>query len=242
MNAVLRSGMWFAVAFSLFGHGAAAQASNSVPGSSPQVVTSGVGEIHITPDRAIISIGVQTRATTAAQAGAENARRQRAILDTLRSLGASSEELATTNYNVFPEMSSVSPQSPPKVSGYSVSNTVRVDVRKLDNISRFIDAALARGANTMSGLEFYSSKADSAHRAALAAAVANARADAEVIARASGGTLGALLLISSDEANSPRPLQMPMARMVAAGPTPIEAGQQTISATVTARWAFVSGR
>jgi uncharacterized protein YggE len=218
-------------------------AQNVVPSAaSPQIMTTGVGEAQVTPDRAVISIGVQTRASTAAQAGADNARRQRAILDTLRALGAKSEQLSTNGYNVYPEMSGGSPQTPPRVSGYTVSNTVRVDVRNLDDISRFIDAALAKGANSMSGLQFYSSKADSARRAALASAVANARADAEIIARAGGGTVGALILLSSGEAQSPRPMEAPMARMAMASPTPIEAGLQTVSATVTAHWVFIAGR
>ena len=114
-----------------------AQATTQPSNAPPQVVTTGLGEVHITPDRAVISIGVQTRAATAAQAGADNAKRQRAILDTLRSLGASSDQLSTTNYSVFPEMASVSPQSAPKVTAYTVSNTVRVDVRRLEDISRF---------------------------------------------------------------------------------------------------------
>jgi hypothetical protein len=219
-----------------------AQTTSQASNAAPQVVTTGVGEVRVTPDRAVISIGVQTRAATAAQAGADNARRQRAILDTLRALGAASDQLSTTNYSVFPEMASVSPQSPPKITGYTVSNTVRVNVRKLEDISRFIDAALARGANTMSGLQFYSSTADSARRAALETAVTNARADAEAIARAGGGTLGPLLLLSSDEAPSPRIYEAPMAKAMIAAPTPIEAGQQTVSATVTAHWVFVPER
>ncbi|MEO7083871.1 MAG: SIMPL domain-containing protein [Gemmatimonadaceae bacterium] len=221
--------------------GICAQNVNLATGAPPQVVTSGTGESRLSPDRAVISIGVQSRATTAAQAGADNARRQRAILDTLRALGVSSDQLSTTGYSVFPEMNAVSPQAPPKVTGYTVSNTVRVDVRKLDDVSRYIDATLAKGANTMSGLQFYSSKADSARRAAMAMAVANARADAEVIARAAGGTLGPVLSMESEGGGSVR-FDLPMAKMAMASPTPIEPGQQTISATVTVRWQFVPPR
>jgi uncharacterized protein YggE len=219
-----------------------AQGAPQSAGGPPQVITTGVGEAQVTPDRAVISIGVQTRATTAGQAGADNARRQRAILDTLRSLGAKNDQLSTTNYSVFPEMNALSPQAPPKTSGYAVSNTVRVDVRNLDDIGRFIDAALAKGANSMSGLQFYSSKADSARRAALATAVANARADAEIIARAGGGTLGSLILLINGESQAPRSMEMPMARAAMAPSTSIEAGQQTVSAAVTVHWVFVPGR
>ena len=70
----------------------------------PQVVASGVGEARVTPDRATIMVGVQSRAATAAAAAADNARRQKAILDTLRALGLGGDQLSTANYNVAPEM------------------------------------------------------------------------------------------------------------------------------------------
>ena len=104
-------------------------------GSGPtpaQIVTSGIGEVRATPDRATIFVGVQTRATTAAAAAADNARRQRAILDTLRALGLGSDQLSTMNYNVSPEIQYNPNNQPPKVTGYIVTNTVRADVRRLD--------------------------------------------------------------------------------------------------------------
>jgi uncharacterized protein YggE len=211
------------------------------PSIPPQVVVSGTGESRVTPDRATIMLGVQSRATTAAAAAADNARRQKAILDTLKAIGLGSEQLSTENYNVSPEMTY--PQGgTPRVVGYIVTNTVRADVRKLDDVARVIDASLAKGANEISSLQFYSSKADSARRAALAAAVADARADAEVLAKAAGGTLGQLLELSTSE--SPiRPVPVSMRAMAAAPApkTPIEPGQQTISAVVTARWALDVG-
>jgi uncharacterized protein YggE len=120
-----------------------------------------------------------------------------------------------------------------------VSNTVRADVRRLDDVGKMIDAALAKGANEISSLQFYSSKADSVRRVALAAAVANARADAEVLARAAGGSLGTLLELSSGESPIRPPQPLVMSRMVDAKATPIESGDQTFSATVSARWQFV---
>src|SRR5512140_2305627 len=57
--------------------------------SPPVIATTAVGEARVTPDRATIFVGVQSRAQTAAAAGADNARRHRAILDTLRTLGIS---------------------------------------------------------------------------------------------------------------------------------------------------------
>ena len=44
----------------------------------PQVVTIGRGEVDVKPDRARLEFGVETRASTASTAAAENSRRQRA--------------------------------------------------------------------------------------------------------------------------------------------------------------------
>jgi uncharacterized protein YggE len=217
-----------------------AQAGATAASPGPQIVTSGSGEAQIAPDRATISVGVQTRATTAAAAGADNARRQRAILDTLRALGLTSEQLSTVNYNVSPEMQyTPNGTTPPKVVGYTVSNTVRADVRKLDEVGKVIDAALAKGANEISSLQFYSSKADSVRRVALGAAVASARADADALAKAAGGTLGSLLELSTSDTPIRPPQPIMMSRMVDAKATPIESGEQTFTATVSARWQFV---
>jgi uncharacterized protein YggE len=206
---------------------------------APQIITSGSGEVRVSPDRATIFVGVQSRAPTAASAASDNSRRQRAILDTLRALGLGSDQLSTMNYNVSPEIQYNPNNQPPRVTGYTVTNTVRADVRKLDDVARIIDAALAKGANEISGLQFYSSKADSVRRAAMTVAVANARSDAEALAKAAGGALGALLELSTS--SFVRPMSeaigaVAMARVA----TPIEPGQQSVTATVTGRWVFVA--
>jgi len=216
---------------------AAAQAPTGQP---PQIVTSGSGDAMVAPDRATIMIGVQSKAATAAAAGADNARRQKAVLDTLKALGLTPDLLSTLNYNVSPEMQYNQTTGTSRVTGYTVTNTVRADVRQIGDVGRLIDAALAKGANEISSLQFYSSKADSARHAALAKAVANARADADALAKAAGGSLGPLLELSTTS-EPIRPVVYAAARMdmAAKAPTPIEAGQQTISASVTARWSFI---
>lgn len=212
------------------------------PSVPPQVVTTGTGEVQLSPDRASVMLGVQSRAATVAQATADNSRRQRAIIDTLRALGLSSDQIATVNFNVSPDMQ-YPPNATPRVVGYVVSNTVRASLRRIEDVGRTIDAALSKGANEVSGVEFTSSRADSARRAAITEAVAHARADAEVMAKAAGGSLGQLLeVVSGVEPIRPFEATMARARVAAAAPTPIEPGQLTVTATVTARWAFVPSR
>lgn len=215
---------------------------NPSSAATPQVVTTGTGEVQLSPDRATVIVGVQSRATTVAQATADNSRRQRAIIDTLRALGLGSDQINTVNFNVSPEMQ-YPPNQSPRVTGYVVTNTVRASLRRVEDVGRTIDAALAKGANEVSGVEFTSSRADSARRAAIAEAVAHARADAETMAKAAGGSIGQLLEVASGvEPIRPFEATMARARVAAAAPTPIEPGQLTVTATVTARWTFVPNR
>jgi uncharacterized protein YggE len=235
-KSILRLPPLLAVAM-LFAGRARAQAVGAP--APAQIVTTGNGEVRLTPDRATILVGVQSRAATAAAASSDNARRQRAILDTLKVLGLASDQLSTMNYNVAPDIQYSPNNQPPRVTGYTVTNTVRADVKRLEDVARIIDAALAKGANEISGLQFYSSKADSARRAAMELAVANARADAETLAKAAGGALGPLLELSTSFSVRPMQEVFGAAPMAARVSTPIEPGQQSVTASVSARWIFV---
>jgi uncharacterized protein YggE len=125
-------------------------------------------------------------------------------------------------------------------------NTVRVEVRDLSLVGKAIDASLSAGANVISSLTFYASNTDEARRAALAQAVSRARADADAVAKAAGGSVGQLLEISTGEVRLPQPINKMMMRGNVAGQaaeaTPIDPAEQTVSAYVTARWAFAGGR
>jgi len=204
-------------------------------------------EAKVAPDKATLSISVMTRATTAAAAATENAKKQTAVLYALRSLGLTNEQLSTTGYSVQPEYR-YQPNKDPQLIGYSVTNTITVDIRDLKTIGKVIDAALGAGANQISSLEFYASNTDSARQQAVATAIARARADAQVAARAAGGTLGELLemTITGDRIiQPPRPIMFKtMAAGAADESTPINPGDQTVVVNISTRWKFnsVTGR
>ncbi len=210
----------------------------------PQITVVGRGETKISPDRANIQISVQTRAATAGAAGAANATRQRAVLDALRKLGLSDDQLSTANYTVYPEYR-YEPNRNPTIIGYSATNTIVAEVRDLTKVGAVIDAALGAGANLISSLNFYASNTQQARQAAITAAIQVARAEAEVGARAAQGQLGSLLelTIGAYYAPPPRPMMM-MAKADAAqaSETPVQPGQETVTVEVTTRWRFIPSR
>ena len=91
----------------------------------------------------------------------------------------------------------------------------------------------------MSSLQFETSQIDSVRRVAMKEAVTRARADAEAMAVAAGGSLGALIEATMNDF-MPQPMMMIRAQMKSADSTPIEPGQQDVAVTVTTRWLFVS--
>jgi uncharacterized protein YggE len=213
---------------------------------TPQIVTNGEGEAQVTPDRARVHLAVETRGKTAAEAAAENARIQTAVIARLRALGIPAERITTVGYNVQPEYSRnrENEATQPRVIGYVAFNTVRADVWRMDQVGPVIDAALAAGSNRVGALDMYSSREDSVRRQALANAVNAARADAEAMATAAGGRLGPLLELTSGGFYRPQPASAMMrgGMEVQAADTPIAAGEQTVRANVMARWQFVPGR
>src|SRR5688500_5741750 len=213
------------------------------PPPPPQIVTNGEGEAQVTPDRARVHIAVETRGRTAAEAAAENARVQTAVIARIRALGIPAERIITVGYNVQPEYNrSRDPDATqPRVIGYVARNTVRADVWRMDQVGPVIDGALAAGANALGGLDMYSSREDAVRRQALSNAVGAARADAEAMATAAGGRLGPLLELTSG--GFYRPQSAPMMRggaemAMQAAVTPSAAGEQTGRANVMARWPY----
>jgi len=220
--------------------GAGAQAS----AGAPEVVASGRGEMRIAPTLASLTVSVTTRAQTAADAATSNASRLAAAISAIRAAGVSPEDIATLGYNVGQNYDYGAQGRRP--TGFVARNMVRVEVRRLDDLGRIIDAALAGGATEVSSVQFSTPTTAAARRDALAAAVIAARADAEAMAVAAGGRLGRVISVTSGGGNFPmqRDYMGDVVLTSANSPAPttnIAPRDLTIVATVTARWEFVAG-
>ena len=220
-----------------------AQDSRATIEGIPQIAVTGRAEVKVSPDRATIQVSVQTRAATAAAAAAENATKQQSVLGALRALRLGNDQLSTISYNVYPEQR-YDQGKEPVIVAYNVTNTILVDVRKLDQVGPAIDAALSHGANMITSLQFYASNTEAARRSAIATAIEKARADAEAAARAAHGSLGTLLEINIGAYSPPPPRLMMMVRAaaVAQADTPINPGEETLSVEVSTRWRFIAGQ
>jgi uncharacterized protein len=202
------------------------------------ISVSGTGEVLLEPDEATLTIAVDSDASTSAAAASDNSRATDAVRSALAGAGAALADISTASYVVQPRWQ-YSSNTPPRRVGYSAHNTLRVSVAHLAELGRWIDVALEAGASRVDSIELDSKEAPSARQAALARAFANARQDAETLAKAAGGRLGSLQEVTTEASNVPRPmLPIAAAAPVSRAETHIEPSALHIQAVITARWRF----
>ena len=194
------------------------------------------GEVTRTPDIATISAGVVTQAATAGAAMAENAQRMATTVAALRKAGVADRDIQTSAINLNPQYR-YGENVPPVITGYQASNQVSVRFRDVKRAGAILDTLVSQGANQISGPNFSVDKPEAALDEARTAAIAKARARAELYAKAAGLSVRRILSISEsgEGAQPPRPMPMmaAMARNKEAADTSIEAGEQKLSVSVS---------
>lgn len=215
---------------------------------SPQtphtVQVTGTASVSVPPDVARLSFAVETRAREAGVASADNARIMSHVIAALKHAAFQGMEVETYGYALNPVYAPRPPQ--PKegmrtriIDGYTALNNIRVTLTDMQAVGKAVDTAVGAGANRVSSLSFAASHTTAARKEALSRAVASARSQAEAIASALGYELGPPLEIHGG-AQAP-PIARPMtfsSGVRAEALTPVEAGNQSVTASVTIRFAL----
>ncbi len=209
------------------------------------IEVTGQGAVPVAPDRAQTDFAVETRADNAGEASSANAESMSRVVGALRALALPGLTIETFGYTLRPEYAypTVNGVRTRVIEGYTALNHVRVAVDDVAAAGRIIDAAIGAGANRVASLAFLATDPAEARQRALTQAVSQARQEAETIARALGRELGAPLEVRGGaQTPTPRRDMGPQAFEMAARAveTPIEAGEQTVRASVTIR--FLLGR
>lgn len=207
---------------------------------APERSTLGVtaeGSAAAAPDLALVRIGVETRAATAAEAMAENARQAAAVIAAAKARGVADRDVQTANLSIWPVYESERFSSgPSELVGFQVQNEVTVRLRDLSAAGEALGALVGAGANRMNGIEFGFADDSALRDEARRRAVAEARRKAELYAAAAGVRLGPILSIEEAGGDfTPRPMMRAAAAMEASAP-PVEAGESEITASVRIVW------
>jgi uncharacterized protein YggE len=200
------------------------------------VSVSATGSVSAVPDTAYITAGVLTEADAARDALNRNNVATAKLIDGLKAAGIAAKDIQTSQLNVSPRYAQPKEGRPATVSGYTVSNQVRITVRDVKRLGEILDQAISLGANQMHGIAFEVSTAESLKDDARKAAMQNARRRAELYATAAGAQLGPVLRISEEVRDAGGP--MLQKSRVALGAVPVEAGTQTLEVEVHVTYAL----
>jgi uncharacterized protein len=203
--------------------------------TAPHVVrASATATVTAKPDTAEISIGVVTEASTATAASSANANQTTQLINSLKETVGSAGQVRTSGYSItaqyqYPE------KSAPRLTGYRASNSVLVTMFNVADVGKVIDNATKAGANNIEGISFNLKNDAEIRTKALAEAASKARAEAEAIAKALNLKVVGVVQAESSGGNVVRPMMTRAftgAMMKASAPTPIEAGDLDITASV----------
>jgi uncharacterized protein YggE len=194
----------------------------------------GVGTVQIPPDVADVSVGVDVTRSTVKEARPVAATQMTAVIAALKKAGVADRDIQTSGLSIN-AVYDYNNNSKPRITGYQVSNTVTATVRNLDTVSDVVDGAIAAGANQLNGLTFRVDDPKAAEAQARDAAVKDARAKADALARAAGVSITGVQSIVESSAPTPQPIYMDrMAAPAAAdsAKTPIQVGTNDVMVTV----------
>jgi uncharacterized protein YggE len=210
----------------LYARPATAQ-SVGVPGMR-QVTVVGRGEVKGKPDTATIQLGVETEAPAAKDALAQNTEQAAALQGKLKELGVAEEDIQTSNFSIYPTYGTDGRQ----ITGYHVSNSVIVKIRALDTAGTLLDQVVQAGANSINSISFSVEDPQALLGQAREQAMQDARARAELLAKAGGAAVGDVLVITENVgAQPPAPLMMDAAAAESKA-VPVQPGEQSFSVDV----------
>jgi uncharacterized protein YggE len=177
-----------------------------------------------------ISFAVESNAANAGDAVHQNAAQTDKLLEALKKNIGPEDKLETSGYSLNPVYGRGNTQV---TTGYRVRNTVLLTSTEVERAGDFIDTATKAGANRIDSLSFAHDQAEKLRDQAAVKALEKAVKTAEKLAAAAGVRIVRIVNI---EYGTPGPgvrySRAVLAEVGAGAPTPIEAGELSVSATV----------
>ena len=198
------------------------------------VTVVGIGKASATPDIARVTLGVDVIKPQLNPALAEVNTKTANVIAAIKKVGIADKDIRTLEFSVFPQQS-YGPTGPGPITGYRVTNSVRVTVRDLSKVGALLDSATNVGANTVSNLTFTLEDDATMQTDARTNAIKDAKTKAVALAKEAGVELGQVMMISEAATSSPFPILQNSAMAAAqngGGGAEIAPGLQDISVQV----------
>lgn len=167
-------------------------------GKQKTITVTGTGKVKMKPEVARFTAGVQKYGSTIKEAVDQEKEATKNVIETLKGAGIEDSDIKTAYYSIWPQTSDIWENNIRKVqiTGYSVSNSVEVKIRNVDQVSSLLAQVIASGANNISGVSFGADEPKEQEAQARELAIKDATQKAEEMAKAAGKKLGSVISIT----------------------------------------------
>lgn len=178
-----------------------AQAQEHKP-QVPQISVTGEGKIKVTPDQAVISIGFQNTGKDAKEVKTLNDEVVDKVIKFLKKTGISASDYKTTNVSLYKNY-----DYEKKKYNFQASQSLTVTLKDLSKYDELMMGLNDAGVNSISGVEFKSSKMEDHEREARKKAILDAKQKAQDYVSVLGQKVGkALLITDNSQVYVPQPM------------------------------------
>ncbi len=221
---------------SFSGSGVADVSQSNISQQNNGIWVAGVGKVTVTPDVAIVTLGVQAQASSVSEAQQQAAKAMANVMAALKSNSVVEKDIATQYFNITPVYSYAQDSGKQTLDGYSVSNTVNVKIRNVGNAGMVIDAVATAGGDytRINSVTFTVDQPERYNDQAREAAMNDAANRAKQLAKLSGVRLGRPSYIN-ESVNSSSPIiyyDSGAKASASFAPTPISPGETEVTLTV----------
>jgi len=226
----------------VFGVAVGGDSSKNLPLPPNIVAVSGQGTVSTAPDKATVSLGVNTTGATAEEALQANATQMDAVLKALAAAGMEDKDIQTQNMNVSKHIENRGTKQ--EATNYVANQQLSVIIHDVTKVGSVIDSAVKAGVNDVGGIEFGLTDAATSKNAAFKEAVTVARTKAETLAAAAGASVGSVVRIDENSYDIQPQFanyDMRMATGPAAAGTAVSPGQVQTDVSVRVTYELVPG-
>jgi len=159
---------------------------------------SGTGEVTVTPDIAVLMVGVEAQEASVAEAQAKANEAMDKVMTALTESGVAEEDIQTQYFRIRQRTRWDDEKGTEEVVGYRVTNKVTAKIRDIEGVGTVIDAVVEAGGDLtrIDNLSFSVDEPSAYYDEAREKAMADAKAKAEQLAGLAGITLGKPTYIS----------------------------------------------
>lgn len=207
-----------------------------IDGDSNILRVFGVGTVNAKPDKAEIGIGVITENKQLELAQRENARITQQVIDSMEDMGILKRDIQTQNYSIRTNYDYI--EGKQVFRGYEVINSLKIVVRNINDVGKIIDTAVRNGANSVDNINFIVSNKSEYYNEALKLAIEDAQNKALAIGNKLKVQINITPIKIIEQGTSGAVPLSAIAFKATNESTPIEAGENKITATIEATFIY----